>query len=481
MELKSQSKILPFCVDLDHTLISTDIIWEQILTFLKRNPLNFFIIVIWLLRGRKYLKEKLAESVEIELNQLPFRDSIISFIRQKKETGAKVYLVTATNQKVAKKINEYLNLFDEIYGSTTYVNLRSKHKANLLKEKFGIRGFEYIGDSWRDLPIWELSAKNYLVSPSKNLAKKVSKIPNFGGIIGIESVGAIRYFQMIRVHQWVKNFLLFLPPLLAHSFDLYIYLKALWAFLSFSIVASAIYILNDFFDLKSDRTHPYKKNRPIASGNVDMTTATIIFLGLLILGILLSTMISQDFMNIILLYILVNFFYTIYFKSVTLVDIFLLSFFYALRLYAGGIATSIPVSNWLLAFSIFFFLSLSAFKRYSELIILTESSDNVENFERPYLPNQLDFIQILGISSAFSSIVVFILYINSPTVLNFYKNPPFLWFVAFMLLFWLLYAWHAVKNGKVTGDPIVFLLREKISHLTIFLIIMFWIFASINL
>lgn len=481
MEQQNSGKILPFCVDLDHTLISTDIIWEQILEFLKRTPLNFFIVIIWLLRGRKFLKEKLAESVEIEFNELPFRHSVISFIRQKKETGAKVYLVTATNQKVAKKINEYLNLFDEVYGSTNRVNLRGKHKANLLKEKFGIGGFEYIGDSERDLPIWELSAKNYLVSPSKNLVEKLSKIPNFGGIIGVEPVGIVRYFQMIRVHQWVKNLLLLLPLLLAHSFELYTYLKGLFALLSFSFVTSATYIVNDFFDLKSDRAHPYKKNRPLASGNVDMTTATIVFWGLLFLGILLSTTISPNFLGIILVYIFANFLYTIYLKSISLVDIFLLSFFYALRLYAGEIATSIPVSNWLLAFSIFFFLSLSALKRYSELIVVKESSNNIKSFKRPYLPSQLDFIQIFGISSAFSSIVIFILYINSPTVLNFYKNTSFLWFVAFLILFWLLNAWYNAKIGKVAGDPIIFLLKEKISRFTIFLIIIFWVFASINL
>ncbi|MGQ9818944.1 MAG: UbiA family prenyltransferase [Candidatus Kapaibacteriales bacterium] len=480
MEQNIPDKILPLCVDLDHTLISTDIIWEQVLELLRRNPLNFFLIVIWFLGGKKFLKEKLAEAVELNLKDIPFRRSIIDFIREKKKTGAKIYLVTATNQKVANKINHHLKLFDEVFGSSLQINLRGKYKANFLREKFGIGGFEYIGDSRKDLPIWELSGKNYLVSPSNNLKKKVSKIPNFGGIIGIESVGTIRYLKMIRIHQWFKNFLLFLPPILAHSFEFYTYFKVFLAFLSFSFVASGIYILNDFFDLKSDRLHPFKKFRPIASGNVDMTTATIIFFGLLTFGILFSTIISKDFMWIILLYIFANFLYTVSFKSIPIVDIFLLSFFYALRLNAGGVATSISVSNWLLAFSLFFFLSLSALKRYSELIVLNSLNSSI-SYDRPYHPTQLDFIQIFGISSAFSSIVIFILYINSPTVLNFYKSPSFLWIVAFLLLFWLLNAWHSAKVGKITGDPIIFFLKDKISYLTFLMMTLFWIFSSIGI
>lgn len=472
--------VLPICVDLDHTLISTDIIWEQILELLKRNPLIFFVIIIWFLRGKKFLKNKLTEKVEIDPNQLPFRQSVIDFILEKKRNGAKAYLVTATNEIVARRINNFLGLFDEVYGSTSQVNLRGKYKAKLLEEKFGRFGFEYLGDSKKDLPIWKISARNYLVTPSKNLERRVAKIPNFGGLVGITSIGISRYFQLIRIHQWVKNFLLFLPPLLAHKLFPGIYLISILSFISFSFVASAIYILNDFFDLKSDRVHPYKRNRPIPSGSVDLTTALIISVLLMTIGISLSIFISWNFFAIIFIYILLNFFYSSIFKSVPLLDIFVLSIFYAIRIYAGGIATSVPVSNWLIAFSIFFFFSLSALKRFSEMDLQLNLKES-HNFARPYNQQHTNFILVFGITSAFSSVVIFMLYINSPIVVNYYRHPSFLWIEAFLLLYWLLNAWNNAINGGIKSDPIIFLLKEKVSLLVIIFIIIFWLFASFGL
>lgn len=438
------------------------------------------MLVFWFIRGKKFFKNKLAESIDLDPNELPYRQSVIEFIHKKKSNGAKIYLVTATHQKVARRINEVLNLFDEVYASNSTINLRGKSKADFLKERFGVYAFEYLGDSRKDIPVWNISARNYIVTSSSNLKKKVSKMPNFGGLIGSEPAGTFRYIKLIRLHQWVKNLLLFLPPLLAHTFVLNVMFRAVLSFLAFSFVASAIYILNDFFDIKTDRLHPLKRHRPIPSGNVDLTTSLIIFLLLLGIGILLSVYISMNFLLIIFLYILLNIAYSLFLKTISLVDIFVLSFFYAIRIYAGGFGTSVSVSNWLIAFSIFFFLSLSSLKRFSEMNFVFNSAES-KSYNRPYLISHLDFILIFGIASAFSSVVIFILYINSPIVLNFYRNPSFLWFVAFLLLFWLINAWNNAKLGKISGDPVLFLLKEKLSIIVLFFILIFWLFASLGL
>lgn len=441
------------CVDLDYTLISTDILIEQIIKFLKRNPFKIFLLVIWFFKSKRYLKKKLFENVKVDYLNLPYREEVINFIKQEKERNKKVVLITATYYEIANQINSQLKIFDEVYGSNENISLKGKNKEKFLVGKFGIGAFSYIGDSISDLPIWRKSRKSYLVSNSRFMNFLLKKRKNFAGNLLPNETKLVDFFKLLRLHQWVKNILIFIPLLLAHEFQNFFAIsRSIIAFFSFSLLASALYIMNDIIDIDNDRNHPTKKFRPIASGYFSAYTALFISFITFTSALILGWQVNYTFILILLAYVLINLFYSLWAKQVEILDIFTLSIFYVIRLYAGSVATNIQISNWLLAFSMFFFLSLATLKRFSE-IKLSNSSPR-ESFGRPYSPESSNFFLTFGIASSFASIVVLILYINSEKVLGLYRNPNFLWLDAFLLLLWMSIIWNLANKGKIDYDPV---------------------------
>ncbi len=466
------------CVDLDYTLISTDILVEQIVLYLKKKPTAIFLTPFWLLKSKQYLKEKLSENVQLEYAELPYRDEVLSFLKQEKEKGRRLVLVTASNIQIAQDINNHLKLFDEVYGSDYNFNLKGKNKAKFLERKFGKGNFIYIGDSIADLPIWKIAKKSILVSNSRIINLLLQKRKNFSGNLLNYRTKIEDFSRLIRVHQWIKNLLIFLPLLLAHEFNnISIIGKSILAFISFSFVASSVYIFNDIVDIRNDRNHPSKKHRPIPSGVTSAYTGLFVCFLLLTIGIVVAFSVSNEFTLTCIMYVLLNFVYSFFAKRIPIADIFLLSTFYVLRIIAGSLATGIPVSNWLLAFSIFFFLSLATLKRYVELNLIANSEKNM--YGRPYNIDSSNFFQILGINSAFASIIVLILYINSEKVNTLYKSPSLLWFDAFLLLFWLAMLWNYAKNKSIDHDPILVILKNPTFLFTLVLMIIIWISAII--
>ncbi|MCX7909704.1 MAG: UbiA family prenyltransferase [Ignavibacteria bacterium] len=475
MEEKKQTEVV--CVDLDYTLISTDLLIEQITSFLKQNPLRIFLILIWLFKSRRFLKKKLSEYVNIDYQNLPYRTETIDYLLEAKRNNNKLLLVTASNQKIADNINNTLQIFDEVYGSNEEILMKGKTKAKFLEEKLGKFNFTYIGDSICDFHIWKISKNAILVSNSRFvqfLLKKQTK--NFSGNLLENKTKISNFLKLIRIHQWIKNILIFAPILLAHKFfDFSVWTQSVIAFFAFSLIASSMYILNDIIDIENDRKHPKKKFRPIASGMISFYTAFFISLILLILGFFLSFEINLWFAFVCFLYVLLNFLYSLKIKQLFIFDVFLLSVFYVLRLYAGGLATNIPISNWLLAFSMFFFLSLATLKRFTELKISSNAEGNISG--RPYNIDFTNFIQTFGISSSFASVIVFILYINSEKVWELYKFPSLLWIDAFLLLLWLMFIWFFAQKGKVDNDPVMEALKNPYLLAIEFIMIVTWLMA----
>ncbi len=466
------------CVDLDYTLISTDILIEQIIAFLKKYPLRFFVLFVWLFKSRRYLKKKLSECVEIDYSNLPFRKEILDFLLKEKEKQKKIVLVTASNQKIAVEINNRLKLFDEVYGSDQENSLKGKDKAKFLERKFGRGNFTYIGDSICDCSIWKISKESYLVSNSRFMQFLLKRFRNFSGNMLSYKTKFRDYLNLIRFHQWAKNLLLFFPLILAHEFQNLGALKnALLSFFSFSFIASSMYIINDIIDLEKDRNHPTKKFRPITNGTFSAYAGFIISLILLSLGFSLAFTINYLFVALTIAYLFLNLIYSFGAKKLAIFDIFTLSIFYVIRLYSGSVATHIPISNWLLAFSMFFFLSLATLKRYSE-VKLSQVTEN-ELLGRPYNKDSVNFIQTLGIGSSFASTVVFILYINSQKVMDLYQHPSLLWAVAFLLLLWMMLIWNFANRGKIDYDPVAeamknpFLISLELIMVTIWLTAIF--------
>ncbi|MGB9852153.1 MAG: UbiA family prenyltransferase [Candidatus Kapaibacteriota bacterium] len=476
MENAESKKII--CIDLDYTLISTDILIDQILSFIKSNPFRIFTLLFWLLKSKQYLKEKLLEATEIDIQKLPFRSEVLEFVAKAKQNNSKIVLVTATNQKIAKKINERLGIFDEVFGSLKDRKLKGKNKAKFLEQKFGAQQFDYIGDSISDFPIWKIARNAFLVSNSNFMNFILRRKNNFRGCLLNYKTKFKDFLQLIRIHQWIKNLLVFFPLILAHQFTNFpAIVNSILAFISFSMLASSLYIFNDIVDVDNDRRHPTKKNRPIASGIFSVYTAFFISLSLLIIAFALSLKINSNFTIVCAMYLILSLIYSFWIKKVQVVDIFLLSLFYVVRLYAGSIATEISISNWLLAFSMFFFLSLATFKRMADLKLVNSNATNNGALH----PNEdaIQFFQNFGIGSSFASVIVFILYINSEKVLQLYQHPSFLWADAFLLLLWLMLVWNLASKGKIEYDPVLVTVRNPYLILLELIMIVVWAMAIV--
>lgn len=476
---KSEQEI-PICVDLDETLISSDSLADSIFCAIKNHPHIIFLLPFWILKGKFYFKKRILHYYQINPETLPYRAEILDFLKQKKSEGRKIILITASLQEVADSVANYLGIFDGSYGTSSKKNLKAANKTLFLVDKYGKAGFDYIGDSKADLAVWEKARKSVLVEPSSKILKKVKSFNNIEKVF----IGKKNYLMLIlkeiRVHQWLKNFLIFLPLLMAHKLDhIELIIKSITAFFSFSFVASFVYVINDLLDIDSDRKHPRKKNRPIASGNLSIKIALIIGLILLIFGMGSSLIfLSTEFSIVLLIYLLITTLYSFYLKKIYILDIFILSMLYTIRLIGGAVAIDVVVSKWLLAFSVFLFLSLAILKRFTELRVM-QMENKSKTSGRGYNVDDLNLISILGPTSGYLSVVIFTLYIYSPEVLKLYSVPELLWPVAIFILLWITRIWFLANRNEMDDDPIVFAVKDKTSHLIFTIITILIILATI--
>jgi 4-hydroxybenzoate polyprenyltransferase len=467
----------PLVVDLDGTLIHTDLLLEAILLLFRKNPFYIFLCLIWILKGRAYLKSKVFQKIHIPYELLPFNHNLIEFLKSEHDTGRKLILATASPSTAAAEIVRIHSFFDEVFGSNEAINLKGHKKRLLLDQHFGKGNYDYIGNSNSDLKIFESAHFTYLVNPSKALENRTRKISDLKHVWKTES-SMWNIFRSIRVYQWVKNLLIFVPLVTSHTFNSLNHISnALIGFIAFCLLASAGYIINDLFDLNSDRTHPQKSNRPFASGKVSISTAFIVFIFLFTAGFLAAFTLGYVFFIIALIYLTTSVNYSLFLKKIALYDVFILALLYSIRIFAGAVAIKVQLSFWLIAFSTFIFLSLAFIKRFSELIQIS-NEQNLSKRGRQYHKGDLSILQTMGIASGFLSVVVFSLYINSSEVVKLYSQPKILWAISLVFLFWISRIWLLTIRGEVDEDPIVFAIKDKTSYFT-FLFIFVIILISI--
>jgi len=455
--------------DLDDSLLKTDLLYEQWFFLLKNHPIIFFLSFLWILKSKSYFKKKLVQYTILQPETLPYREEIIKAIQKfRYETNGKVILATASPIEWANLISDYLKIFDYCLGSDNNINLKSKEKLKSIKELVGDGHYTYIGDSFADLPLWKESYKIIAINPSFSLKKKICSLNKEIHIIQDRKNIFLKLLKQIRVYQWIKNILIFLPLLAAHRyFDFYTFKHALIAFFSFSFAASFVYVLNDLLDLFSDRLHFSKKNRPFASGDLPIQYGYFLLPVLFLIAFSLTTFISFSFLKWISLYIILNLFYSFYFKQVAILDIIFLSSMYTLRIFAGSSATMIDISPWLLNFSTFFFFGLASIKRYTE-IVKNNKKNKIEG--RGYLKEDQIFISILGISSSMSSLLIFLFYIQGENAQILYKKSFNLWFLTPIMLFWLSRIWLLAYRKELADDPVIFALKDRISWVCLVLL-----------
>jgi 4-hydroxybenzoate polyprenyltransferase len=329
-----------------------------------------------------------------------------------------------------------------------------------LSREFGERGFEYIGDSRADVAVWQCSSSAHFVGKERLPAGKSVAI---GRVFPVQKATFRTWIAALRGHHWLKNLLLFLPLALAHRFDIRSWMMAAAAFVSFGVCASGVYVLNDLLDLHSDRIHPWKRKRPFAAGDVSIPAGLLISSALLIIALPGSFFLGRSFGLLLTGYTLLTIWYSVHLKKVVLLDVFVLSSFYSIRIWAGALITLVPLSYWFVSFALFFFLSLSMAKRYSELL---HASDLIEQGRsgRGYVVADRSLLMSLGIASGFSAVVIFTLYVHSPEVLMLYRRPGPLMLLAPTIAYWLSRLWLKASRGELHEDPVVLAMKDPVSY-----------------
>jgi 4-hydroxybenzoate polyprenyltransferase/phosphoserine phosphatase len=473
---------IPLFVDLDGTLIAGDMTYESVLTGIKRDPAILPRLPWLLLRGRAKLKQVLAARAAPDVRLLPYRHEVLHFLRTERWNGRRVILATASDRHFAEAIAREVGLFDDVLASDGHINLKGPNKLAAIQEycrQHGYSGFAYAGDALADIPIWKAAAEAHVVAPGPLVRLAVRQLDRPTKFHSLERGIFSATWRAMRPQQWVKNLLLFVPVLLAHQWgNVEKILACCIGFVAFSACASAVYLLNDLFDIEADRHHPSKRNRPFASGALPVHYGPALSLGLACFGIVLSLLtLPAAFAGYLALYVVANFLYSFWLKRKLVVDVILLAGMYALRVVVGGVASQVEVSEWLAAFSIFLFTSLAFAKRHSELARLAE--DEVEAPRgRGYLVGDLSLIESIGPTSGYLAVLVLALYINSEIVKELYVRPGALWLICPLVMYWITRLWFAVKRGELNEDPLVFAVRDRVSILVGVLAILLVVVAT---
>lgn len=459
----SSSSQLPLCVDLDGTLLRTDLLHESALLLLKKNPLNALRLALWTLKGKVHLKSRLAAEVQPDYPTLPYRAELVGALRAEKERGRKLILTTASHRTLAEGVAEHLGLFDEVVATDETTNVCGNQKADKLVERFGEKGFAYIGDHPVDLPVWERSAEALVLGPPGLVRHAARRAP----AVGVPDVRPNRVktlLRAIRVHQWAKNILVFVPLFTAYRFDQApSMLAALLAFVAFSLCASSVYLLNDLLDLEADRAHSTKKNRPLAAGHLAIRSGVTLMPLLLVAGLTIAAWQSWALLGVLGAYFALNLGYTFWLKQLPMVDVLCLAGLYTVRIFAGSAAADVRISPWLLAFSMFFFVSLALVKRCAELELKRARNEHKVK-GRGYLTTDLEIVRPLGTASGYLAVLVLALYIHSEDVSALYRHPERLWLVTPLVLYWISRVWLLTHRGEMNSDPVLFAVKDKTSY-----------------
>lgn len=444
----------PLVVDLDGTLCRTDTLWESFLTAWRIHWWLPIASAVWIIQGLQLFKEQLADIALPDVRSLPWNPDVTQMLRSARGEGRRCVLATAANQKIAHACAEQLGLFDEVLASDGLINLKGHRKAEALVARFGEGGFDYIGDSGADLPVWARAAAKFSTS---------GLVPPGGSRIGEaqDRSTAKLWIKLLRVRHWVKNILVFVAPIAAHQWaNPQAWQAAALTFIAFCCVCSAVYVINDLFDLPSDRTHPSKRTRPLAAGSLPLGVAAGVALLLFLTGAAIALWAGVWVAAIILLYVVVNAIYTLHLKRLPVFDVFCLAGLYTLRIVAGAAAVFVPLSTWLVAFSVFAFLSLALLKRAADIARL--APDELLP-GRGYSGRDAAFVDGFGVSTAIASCLVLALYVASDQVASMYANPLWLWGLAVVVLLWLARMWRIAMNGSMDDDPVLFATHDTVS------------------
>jgi len=468
----------PLVVDLDGTLLSSDLLIETAFLFIKHNPLQFFMLFVWLLRGRAYLKAKIAEHVDINAKTLPFNQTLLAKIKRDFDAGRHIALATASNIKYAVQISEFLGCFNEVFASDADDNLESGRKAALLRETYGYGQFDYVGNSKADIKVWLTARQSIVVNPDYGVLSKLKRLRVVDEVIETRDKRLKTFVSAFRLHQWLKNLLIFVPLAAGHQLtEPGTLLKASIAFLIFGICASSVYLLNDLLDLEDDRHHPRKRERAFASGALDVRWGLVLVPTLFAVAFTAALLLLPfSFAITLFTYYFITVCYSFLLKRVELVDVITLALLYTVRIIAGAFAIGSELTFWILAFSLFIFLSLALVKRCAEVYNGNDKPDQ-KTRGRSYYVGDKGMLSSMGASSGLLSVLVLALYINDQTTAEMYQYPFMIWLACPLLLYWIGRVWLLTHRGEMHDDPIVFAVKDRPSQIVGILMILIFMGA----
>ncbi|VWB12351.1 membrane protein [Burkholderia metallica] len=467
----------PLVVDLDGTLLRSDILVESGFSYLKSYPLRFFSPLLWLAGGGKpALKSALAARVDLDVSVLPYDPQIVAWLEEERASGRTIALATASHEKYAHEIARHLDLFDEVFATDDQINLSSHMKKDRLVARFGEQGFDYAGNSRDDLPVWRAAGRAYVVNAPAAVRRSAEKAGNVERVFETRPPALKTWARSLRMHQWLKNLLIFLPLLAGHMLgSTRLAGDAALAFVAFGLCASSVYLLNDLLDLEDDRHHPSKRRRPFASGALPLMYGLAAFPVLLVSAFTLAfTVLPWRFSAVLLGYYALTLLYSTLLKRLVMVDVVVLAMLYTVRIVAGTTAIAVHLTFWLLAFSMFIFLSLALVKRYAELLSMKKRGLS-QTRGRGYIASDLEVVSSLGCAAGYLSVLVLAMYIQDPKTAHLYSHPQIIWLACPLLLYWISRTWIIAHRGHMHDDPIVFAVRDWVSLIVIALCgLVFW-------
>lgn len=455
-------RLPPLAVDLDGTLVLSDTLHESMLALIRRNPFYLFALPVWLLRGKARFKREIARRVLPNIDTLPYNAPLLGWLHEQRGRR-EIVLCTAGDAALARAVADRVAVFDDTLASDGAINLSGERKAAALAARYGERGFDYAGNARRDLAVWRRARAAVVVNARPSVARAAARIAEIDRRFEPAPAGIGVWLRALRVHQWAKNLLVFLPLLTAHrAFDAGAAGHALLAFVAFCLCASSVYLLNDLLDLDADRQHPRKRQRPFAAGELPLLAGFALAPALLFGAFALALLLPERFLLVLAGYYVLTMAYSLRLKRVEMLDVVVLAALYTARLIAGAAAIPVPASFWLLAFAMFLFLSLALIKRHTELGTLRDLGRSTAA-GRGYRTDDLPMLAVLGGASGYLAVLVLALYINSRESERLYRQPELLWLLCPLLLYWINRAWLLTHRGRMPDDPVVFAVRDPVS------------------
>ncbi len=463
MSSVAADRMRPLVLDLDGTLLRTDLLVEGIIALLRRNILMLIPLALWFLRGRAFLKRKVAERAALDVALLPANAELVAYAIAEKERGREIVLATAADELMARRVAQRFDFIDRVIASDGRMNLKGEAKAERLCELFP-QGFHYAGDSHADLPVWKAADHVILVEPESDVARAAKLLGRPVTEFKATSI-AKALLKGLRLHQWAKNALIFLPLVLGgKAGDAAAWWAAGGAFLALGLVASASYLLNDLWDLPHDRAHWSKCNRPLASGRLPITIGILATIAGLALGLAIGGAIGAGVLIALLAYLALTLTYSMSIKRVPVLDAATLGALFTLRIAIGVMAVSVAWSPWLLTFSMFLFTSLSFAKRHVEMRGALRSGKDGKLAGRGYQSADEPIILAFGIAAGIASVVIFILYLNNEAFRNAALAAPlFLWAFPPVLTLWIGRIWILAGREELNDDPVAFAVKDRVS------------------